>query len=186
MKYGSNIRYNRCETLLSKKFRGFTALELMVVLALIAIFTALALPSFTGTLKRYRVDMASSKIVNALQFARSEAIRTRQAVTVTSPDDCTDWSCGIKVLDINDNTLKIISKSDLNAVKVQLTASDNATAIAYTPLGYIQDSVGGTINVWPLSDGDFAAASYSNIVCLGAGGSIRVLTPPNTAENCPN
>jgi type IV fimbrial biogenesis protein FimT len=54
--------------------RGFTLIELMVVVALAAILLALAAPSFTGTLARKRMEGVAEVFGTDLQYARSEAV----------------------------------------------------------------------------------------------------------------
>lgn len=85
----------------SRPPRGFTAIELMVVVAILGILAALAAPSFTETVKRYRVTSVRDDMTAAIQWARSEAIRRRVQVgfvrtatcpaTLATPDD---WDCG--------------------------------------------------------------------------------------------
>ena len=43
---------------------GFTAIELLVVVAIVAILTALAAPSFTPLIERWRVRQARESCVN--------------------------------------------------------------------------------------------------------------------------
>ena len=165
---------------------GFTAIELLVVLTLIAIFMVLALPSFDSTIKRYRVSTAASEIGSVLQFARAEAIRTRTNVTVkktATPDagcadsgGATDWRCGIAVFAADDNTtsIKTISAVDLKGLKV----NSSAESIVYAPLGFVyQGGEDSTIFVGPSADGDTPATSpYASYVCFGAGGRINVVS----------
>jgi type IV fimbrial biogenesis protein FimT len=61
--------------------RGFTLLELMVAITVLGILTALAVPSFTTTINRNRLAGQSNELLAAMQFARSEAIRTSASVT---------------------------------------------------------------------------------------------------------
>jgi type IV fimbrial biogenesis protein FimT len=181
-------------TALHRLALGFTAIELMVVVLLVAIITALALPSFDWTFKRYRVSTAASEIANTLQFTRMEAIRGRNQTVMaqtTNPDPgCTtgantDWHCGIDVFDDTNNdmsssgardtgyaTLKTISTTNFSGLNVQ---SSNQN-IVYTPLGFfLNNTTGGYIYVWPSIDGTAPeTASYVNTICLGAGGGVNV------------
>jgi len=181
---------------------GFTLIELMVVIGLLGIFIALALPSFNNTMRRFRVNAASTEITNALQFARAQAIATRQQVNVgqaANPDagcssaDLADWHCGIDVyVDVSatgvraatEPTIKTISASDFKAVGVQI----NAGVVSYSPLGFSTLTGGfAPAYVWLLSDGaDPATAAavpggYVNTVCIGAGGGVKVLASYATA-----
>jgi type IV fimbrial biogenesis protein FimT len=81
------------------QIRGFTIVELMVTLALVAITTSLAAPPlYNLTLDNRRADNVN-ELVSQLQYARSEAI-TRTADVVVCPSttgkDCekTTWQSG--------------------------------------------------------------------------------------------
>lgn len=54
---------------------GFTLIEMMVTIAVVAILAALALPSFQQSLRSNRAATATNEMVGALSLARSEAIR---------------------------------------------------------------------------------------------------------------
>lgn len=175
--------------------RGFTAIEMLVVLVVLGILFAMALPSFTGTLKRYRVSTAAASIGNALQFARAEAVRTRSQVnigkTATPPGDCADsgnsadWRCGVDVYvdanrnnaqDANEPAIKTISATAFNQLNVQSTAG----FLAFGPLGLAATGTGtndNRIHVWPaFPASDTAQTSpYTQTVCLGVGGRVKVI-----------
>lgn len=61
---------------------GFTLVELLVTLAVLAILLALAVPSFNDLIDRSRLTSAADTLYADLQFARSEAIRNNQNVVV--------------------------------------------------------------------------------------------------------
>jgi prepilin-type N-terminal cleavage/methylation domain-containing protein len=56
--------------------RGFSVLELMIVVAIFAILTGIAMPRFTGLLNNYRRDAATQQLTGDVRRARTEAIRT--------------------------------------------------------------------------------------------------------------
>lgn len=62
--------------------RGFTLLELMVVLAIMAIITAIALLSFGDFGQKRAVRLAAAQLQQALAIARSKAIITARTYTV--------------------------------------------------------------------------------------------------------
>jgi type IV fimbrial biogenesis protein FimT len=68
--------------------RGFTLIELMVVVALVAIILALAAPSFTGTLARKRMEGVASELATDIQYARSEAAQRNAPVRVIVGANC--------------------------------------------------------------------------------------------------
>ncbi len=53
--------------------RGFTLLELIVVLVIISLISALVGPRFTGTLTNMNLKTAAKKVAAALRYARSQA-----------------------------------------------------------------------------------------------------------------
>ncbi|NIJ69564.1 GspH/FimT family pseudopilin [Xanthomonas sp. 60] len=55
---------------------GFTLVELMVTVAVVAILAAIAFPSFQTTLRSNRVATANNEILGLVNLARSEAIRS--------------------------------------------------------------------------------------------------------------
>jgi len=85
---------------------GFTILEIMIAIVVLAIFLTLAVPSFQAALQNNRLTSATNGFVTAMQFARSEAISRRAPVTVCGSSDgstCNDdWETGwIVFLDDN-------------------------------------------------------------------------------------
>jgi len=67
-----------------KAENGFTIIELMVVIALIAIIAGFAVPQFGRVIENNRVISTTNSVVGLVNFARSEAIRRGVRVTVTS------------------------------------------------------------------------------------------------------
>lgn len=96
---------------------GFTAIELMVVVAIVAILTALAGPSFRPLIERWRVRDVSEGMTSTMYFARSEAIKrsgnviiqkndsnSTNAPTCTNGSGPTQWGCGwVVFFDVNAN-----------------------------------------------------------------------------------
>lgn len=55
--------------------KGFTLIELMVTLVVLAILASIAVPSFQNTIQSSRTLSISNNLTTAMQFARSEAIK---------------------------------------------------------------------------------------------------------------
>ena len=66
------------------RYRGFTLIELMVVVALAALLVGLGVPSFKGFIATQRLKTAASDFSMSAVFARSEAIKRNADVTVTA------------------------------------------------------------------------------------------------------
>jgi prepilin-type N-terminal cleavage/methylation domain-containing protein len=62
--------------------RGFSLLELVLVLAIIATLTAIAAPRYQGSLSRYRADLTARRIFQDLELAQVSAKAKGAALTV--------------------------------------------------------------------------------------------------------
>ena len=76
--------------------RGFTLVEGMVVLAVVAVLAAIALPSLANVLAAQRLRAAGTDLVSSLLVARSEAIKRKARVEV-EPRTAGDWTSGWRV-----------------------------------------------------------------------------------------
>lgn len=74
---------------MDKHARGFTLVELLVVLAVTAILTSLAVPSFQALLLNRRVQAAVDALASDMRFARVEAIKRSTRVTLCASLDGT-------------------------------------------------------------------------------------------------
>lgn len=90
------------------KSRGFTLIELMVVIIIAAILLTIAVPSFTSLIKRNNVDSLQSKLSSALATARTEAAsRNKIVIMCHSNDEATcsgDWANGWIIFEDNDRS----------------------------------------------------------------------------------
>jgi prepilin-type N-terminal cleavage/methylation domain-containing protein len=63
-----------------RRSRGLTMIELMMVLAVILITSAISMPSFIRAYQRYQVNDAATRMANVIKFTRYEAIRRNTPV----------------------------------------------------------------------------------------------------------
>ncbi|MEH6910597.1 MAG: GspH/FimT family pseudopilin [Oceanicoccus sp.] len=95
------------------QIKGFTLVELMVALAIMAILVMAAAPNFSAAVKRNRIESQLKDLSGHVKLARSEAISRSRTVTICRSSDqatCStaapvgDWSIGwITFLDLNGN-----------------------------------------------------------------------------------
>jgi type IV fimbrial biogenesis protein FimT len=83
--------------------RGFTLIELMVTLAVMAIVIAWAAPSFKQQMLSSRTGAAAHELADALNYARSQSVRTLKRVSICASSNgtsCTgNWSDGFIVFE---------------------------------------------------------------------------------------
>ena len=63
--------------------RGFTLLELIIVVSILSIFAALALPTFNNAFSDYKIESAAKRIASDIRYARSYAITTDDTISIT-------------------------------------------------------------------------------------------------------
>lgn len=154
-------------TLPNSRQRGFTLVELVVTIALVAILTTLAIPSFSEMLRQWRRDSATRELTTSLQLARSESIKSsRQIVVCPSTDgascaDSTEWNtgwivfvddgagtvanAGNQVVNTNERILKVVST--LSGVE-SIESSDGVEWMQFLPNG-LMGSATTTLTVTP-------------------------------------
>lgn len=73
--------------------RGFTLVELMIIVVLLAIVATIAVPNFVQFIRNNQVQAKADEIVTFLQYARSQSIVGREAyeVDMSSSDS---WQLG--------------------------------------------------------------------------------------------
>lgn len=62
---------------------GFTLLELIVIVLMLGILSAIAAPSWQAFITRQRVRTVNDRVFQSLRLAQSEAKRTKRDVTIT-------------------------------------------------------------------------------------------------------
>lgn len=111
------------------KSHGFTIMELMVVVAVVAVLSAIAAPSFRELMANTRIKTTASDIHLSLLRARSEAIKRNSNVTVAASGG--GWVSGWTVSG-GIETHAAIAASDL--------AITGTTSITYLPSGRTSSS----------------------------------------------
>lgn len=173
---------------------GFTLVELMVVIAVVAIMVAIAVPSFDTILQRNRMATAANEVVSALQTARMEAVRrNRRAVLCASADGRTcsggsDWMRMVVFVDDNANSAPDAGEAIIRDVQVArtglgITASSPTARIWFRSDGRVSTGAANTASLALLSTK--LPAGESRRLIEVAVSRVSVCTTSGTATTCP-
>ncbi|MCF8111449.1 MAG: GspH/FimT family protein [Desulfobacteraceae bacterium] len=164
-----------------RNLSGFTILELMVALAIIAILAAVAIASTSALIPRAQVKSATQKMRTDLQKAKMEAIKSNREclVTFTAGESGSFRACFDENADDNcDNNDTIIASLDFTDYKhAELddvsTAFTNGDHFRFNTRGMPTSDTGGmsagSVNIDCSSD-----SNYSLTIALSFTGRIRI------------
>lgn len=171
-----------------RRVRGFTLLEVMVVVAIMGVLAALAAPSFNPLIERWRVRQAVESMTSTLYYARSEAIKRGGGIGIqknpkTTPG-CTlagtaeEWGCGWFVfLDANGNGNWNASEEILHAVtgppNTNVIHKSGGPSIKVDRYGMMSGLNAKGFIFSPEPAGISSPATRG--ICMASGGRIRVI-----------
>lgn len=91
---------------------GFTIIELLVTVAILAVLLAAAVPAFTDFMDKSRVRGAADAVVSLIATARSEAVKASRDVTVAVGGTTAAWCVGANMAAVPALTLPIPASAE--------------------------------------------------------------------------
>lgn len=146
--------YNGCAP---RPHPGYTMTELAVVIAIAAILLAIGVPSYRYVTYSNRVSAEVNALLGDLQFARSEATREGQTVTVCPANatltqcvaNSTAWQTGWIVFSDVNNNARVASAGDILRVKAAFTGTPQDTFVSDNALSFVSFNREGFATAFP-------------------------------------
>jgi type IV fimbrial biogenesis protein FimT len=136
---------------------GFTLIELVVTIAVLAILLGIGIPSLSNFIQSNRVSGHANGMVSALHFARSEAVNRSEAVRFCpvneANDDCRedgDWAAGWVAL--------VQSGADAGQVLRVWQSVPGSLSLEHSSTGALDD---GFIDLLPLGNVASGAGNFT-------------------------
>ena len=125
------------------RLRGFSLIELMVAVAILAILASIAAPAMQNMIIQSRLTSQTNELLSAVQFARGEAIKRNQSIRLCSADSAGDTACGGNwahwvVLNANNTVLR---QGSLPGT-LRLSSTLSSDTLTFLPTGLNDVTVG--------------------------------------------
>ena len=137
--------------------RGFTTLELLVVISILLILAAIAFPNLSGWARNQRLKGVARDLMSHFQFARLEA--TKRSTTIALSFNPGDGGVGNYTVFVDDN-----------GNLIQDNPAETTLRRAIMPFGVTLDSTTFT--------NDRAGYNARGFPALGSWGTVRLRTDP--------
>lgn len=166
--------------------RGFTLIELMLVIIVMAILVGIGAPSFRDLVLSTRIKNAASDIYGALVLARSEAIKRGTNVTITpvSSSWINGWAVAVTV---SGTTTTLRNQDAIANLKIDCPAGTTcADTITFRRDGRLSGVTGPVSFVVDTAETVTPRRVPMRCVTINVSGQVNVLSDNSLDGDCAN
>ncbi len=175
-----------------KIFKGFTLIELMIAIAMLAILLTVGVPNFRTSIQNNRMITNANGLLSAIMIARSEAIKRGVNVQIIS-NSGSNWANGWTVVTDTNNDNIFIATADCSvdcavhnrtAFNASLTLNsvvNNVTFFEFDPRGRLRTAT-STPDTLVMCDGRGFVQQARAIIVTNTGRS-RVVSATDPAAD---
>lgn len=158
---------------------GFTLVEIMIGLAIMAILMTMGLPSFTAWLQKGQIRTAAEAIQNGLMLARAEAVRRNTKVGFSMNGPGSSWSVAV----VNPaEAVQSYTSAEGSSNAVVTVAAPNALPVAVEFDGLGRSNLAANLLIQVTNPvGGACGTGLTDMRCLNVqvtpGGTVRMCDP---------
>ncbi len=168
----------------SSNSRGFTLIELMIGLTIVAMILAIGVPSFGVWIQNTKIRNAADAMANGLQLARAEAVRRNTAVLFAG-DSGSGWT-----VSAGGNTIQTRPASD-GSDNISVVFPGGSTQVTFNGVGAITSNADSSASLTQVDISSTIAAVSDGArplrVVVSLAGSVRMCDPnvsPSDTRAC--